>query len=104
MAADDVVVRDNQEGRRYEIVRDGEADPLGELRYRTEDDVIVLVHTQVAPQAEGQGIGSRLVAGALENIRSRGLRVVPMCPFVKSYLERHPEQSDLVADEREASP
>jgi uncharacterized protein len=56
----------------------------------------VLVHTDVAPSAEGQGIGSRLVAGALDDIRSRGLRVVPVCPFVTAYLRRHPEQRDLV--------
>lgn len=101
MAAAHDVFRDNQEGRRYELVNGDEL--LGEIRYRTEPGVIVLVHTQVAPQAEGQGVGSRLVAAALENIRSRGLRLVPTCRFVKAYLERHPEQLDLVADERQAS-
>jgi predicted GNAT family acetyltransferase len=95
MAAADYVVTDNAERRRYEIVRDGER--LGELRYRTEPEVIVLVATEVAPSAKGQGIGSRLIAGVLEDIRSRGLRIVPVCPFVAAYLERHPEQRDLVA-------
>lgn len=100
-AADDAVFRDNQEERRYELVSGDEL--LGEIRYREEPGVVVLVHTQVAPQAEGQGVGSRLVAAALDDIRSRGLHVVPTCPFVKAYLERHPEQRDLVAGEREAS-
>lgn len=92
--AAEYVVRDNREELRYEIVRGDEL--LGEIRYRTEPAAIVLVHTDVAPSAEGQGVGTRLVEGALEDIRSRGLRVVPVCPFVRAYLRRHPEQRDLV--------
>ena len=90
MAADEYVVRDNPEKRRYEILREGEL--LGEILYRTKPGAVVLLHTEVAPAAEGHGIGSRLVAGALDEIRSRGLRVVPVCPFVAAYLRRHPEQ------------
>jgi hypothetical protein len=45
---------------------------------------------------ERHGVGSRLVSGALEDIRTRGLRVAPVCPFVTAYLRRHPEQRDLV--------
>jgi uncharacterized protein len=89
VAADGYVVRDNREELRYEILREGEL--LGEILYRTEPGAVVLVHTEVAPSAEGEGIGSRLVAGALEDIRSRGLRVVPICPFVAAYMRRHPE-------------
>ncbi len=73
---------------------DGEL--VGEIVYRTAPGVIALVHTEVAPSAEGHGIGSGLVAGALDDIRSRGLHVVPVCPFVAAYLRRHPEQRDLV--------
>ncbi len=58
--------------------------------------MIVLVHTEVAPTEEGQGTGSRLVRDALDDIRARGLRVAPVCPFVAAYLRRHPEQRDLV--------
>jgi predicted GNAT family acetyltransferase len=94
VAAGGYFVRDNPEEHRYEILRDGEL--LGEILYRTEPGVVVLVHTEVAPSAEGEGIGSRLVGGALEDIRSRGLRVVPLCPFVAGYIRRHPEQRDLV--------
>ena len=89
MAADGYVVRDNPEELRYEILRDGEL--LGEILYRTRPGAVVLVHTEVEPSAEGQGVGGRLVAGALEDIRSRGLRVVPVCPFVAAYIRRHPE-------------
>jgi predicted GNAT family acetyltransferase len=88
------VVRDNTEELRYEILCDGEV--VGGIWYRTAPGVIVLVHTEVAPTEEGQGVGSRLVRGALVDIRARGLRVAPVCPFVAAYLRRHPEQRDLV--------
>jgi predicted GNAT family acetyltransferase len=91
----DVTVRDNPEALRFEAREDGEL--LGEIRYRTEPGIVVLVHTEVAPSAEGTGVGSGLVKGALDDIRGRGLRVVPVCPFVAAYIRRHPEYADLVA-------
>ena len=93
-ATDDLIVRDNPAELRYEIAREGTV--LGHIRYRTGPGRVVLVHTEVEPEAEGGGVGSRLVAGALENIRARGLRVVPLCPFVAAYIRRHPEWADLV--------
>ena len=66
----------------------------GVLFYREREDELVLVHTEVEEAFEGQGIGGRLVAAALDDIRARGLRMRPFCPFVKSYLERHPEKYD----------
>ena len=88
------VVRDNPEELRYELVRDGEV--IGVILYRATPGVIVLLHTDVEPAFEGEGVGNRLVAGALDDIRARGLRLVPVCPFVAAYLRRHPEQRDLV--------
>jgi uncharacterized protein len=90
-------VRDNPAELRYEA-RQGER-LLGEIRYRTEPGLVVLVHTEVAASAEGKGVGTALVAGALDDIRSRGLQVVPVCPFVAAYIRRHPEYADLVADD-----
>lgn len=90
-----VAVRDNPEELRYEVVVDGEV--AGEIRYRRSPDRIVLVHTEVSPALEGQGLAGRLVAGALDDIGARGLRVVPICPFVLAYIRRHPEYDDLVA-------
>lgn len=84
-----VSVRDNPEELRYELVVDGQV--AGELFYRLRSDAVVLVHTEVSPQVEGRGLGSRLVAGALEDVRTRGLRPVAVCPFVREYLKRHPE-------------
>jgi len=94
MSTDDYTVRDNPAELQYEILAGGEL--LGIIRYVREPGTVVLVHTEVEPKAEGQGIGSRLVAGALADIRSRGLKLVPVCPFVRDYLTRHPEDDDLV--------
>jgi len=94
IVADEYVVRNDPEELRYEILRGDEL--LGGISYRLAPGVIVLVHTDVAPSEEGHGVGSRLVSGALQDIRTRGLRVAPVCPFVAAYLRRHPEQRDLV--------
>jgi predicted GNAT family acetyltransferase len=60
---------------------------------------IVLVHTEVLPDAEGMGVGSRLARGALESVRSRGLKLVVECEFIGAYLKRHPrEYEDLLGD------
>jgi len=59
--------------------------------------LIRLDHTETPPQVRGRGIASRLVAGVLELVRARGLKVVPRCPFVRTYLAKHPEFHDLVA-------
>jgi predicted GNAT family acetyltransferase len=90
----DAAVVDNPVELRYELRVGGE--PAGLIRYRTEPGVVVLVHTEVFPSAEGRGLGSRLVAGALDDIRARGLRVAPLCPFAAAYVRRHPEYADLV--------
>jgi predicted GNAT family acetyltransferase len=88
-------VIDNPAKRRYEAFVDGEL--AGHVLYQQREDSLVLIHTEVADEFEGQGVGSRLIAGTLDDIRGRGLSIVPLCPFVKSYLERHPEYADLVA-------
>ena len=89
-------VVDEPSRSRYEL-RLGE-ELAGFIAYRKHADAVVLIHTEVDPAFEGRGLGSRLVAGALEEIRARGLSVVPVCPFVVSYLRRHPEYADLVRE------
>jgi predicted GNAT family acetyltransferase len=91
----EIQIVDNPEKRRYEALVDGEV--AGYVFYQLREDALVLIHTEVAEEFEGQGIGSRLAAGTLEDIRARGLRIVPVCPFIKSYIERHPEYAELVA-------
>ena len=88
-------VLDNRAKRRYEAIVDGEV--AGYVFYQQREDALVLIHTEVAEEFEGKGVGSRLAAGTLDEIRTRGLRIVPVCPFIKSYIERHPEYADLVA-------
>jgi len=86
-----LAVHDNERELRYELTRDGEV--LGFILYRRRPGEVVLVHTDVDPAYEGQGLGSFLVQGALDDLRGRGLGVVPLCPFVREYLRRHPEQA-----------
>ena len=98
----DVAVRDRPTEGLYELLLDGTR--AGVIHYLPTRGAVVLVHTEVAPELEGKGLGGRLVAGALEDIRARGLRLVPVCPFVTSYLRRHPEYGDLVASRSDPGP
>jgi len=91
----DFRVRDNASARRYEFVR-GET-VVGFVDYRTGPGVMMLDHVEVDPAFRGSGIGSRLIADVLDDLRARGFSVAPICPFVSWYLERHPEYGDLVA-------
>jgi predicted GNAT family acetyltransferase len=90
-----MTVTDRPEELRYEIEVDGEV--AGFINYRREPGVVDLVHTDVAPRFEGKGVGAALVQGALDDLRARGLKVRPTCPFVAKYIHRHPEYQDLVA-------
>jgi uncharacterized protein len=90
----EIEVRDNPEKHRYEVEVDGEL--AGASYYRDRDDARVVTHTEIDEEWEGQGVGSRLIQGALDDIRARGLRVTPVCPFASAYIERHPEYADLV--------
>jgi uncharacterized protein len=91
----ELVVADNAEQRRYEARVGSEV--AGFILYRLHPGRMTLIHTEVAPALEGKGIASQLVKGALDDIRRRGLTIVPICPFVRGYLRRHPEYTDLVA-------
>lgn len=93
----ELVVADNAEEERYEARRGAEV--VGFIAYRHDPRRrrMILIHTEVAPELEGTGIASQLVAGALDDIRRRGLTAVPICPFVRAFLGRHPEYADLVA-------
>ena len=89
----DLRVVDNPEELRYELWVG--ATRAGFIAYRSEPGAIVLVHTEVDPAFEGQGLGSRLVAGALDDLRARDLKLVAQCPFVRAYLRHHREYADL---------
>jgi len=87
-------VRNNEAESRFEIEEEG---ALAFASYDLSDGRIAFTHTIVPVEVEGRGVGSRLIGGALEEARSRGLKVVPLCSFVRGYIERHPETQDLVA-------
>ena len=84
-----VEVVDNPASSRYEAhVGDRLA---GFVTYQKRPTSVVLVHTEVDDDFEGRGIGSRLASSVLETLRTAGLKVEPVCPFIASYIERHPE-------------
>jgi len=87
-------VVDVPEASRYELRLDGRL--IGLAAYRRRDGRIAFTHTEVDESCEGRGFGSRLAAAALEDARRRELEVVPLCPFIAHYIERHPEYQDLV--------
>ena len=86
---------DVPEANRYELRLGGRL--IGLAAYRRRDGRIAFTHTEVAASCEGRGFGSRLAAAALDDARHEGLDVVPLCPFIARYIERHPEYSQLVA-------
>ena len=87
-------VRNNEAEHRYELEVDGQ---MAIAEYRLRPGRISFTHTEVPNALEGRGIGTRLVKAALDDARARGLKVVPICPFVKHYIDTHPEERDLLA-------
>ena len=91
-----VEVRDNEPALEYEVTVDGER--AGEIRYMRDGDTITMLHTEVDPKWEGRGGAAQLVEEALDDVRARGRRLVPLCPYVAKYIHRHPEYADLVEE------
>jgi predicted GNAT family acetyltransferase len=91
----DVEVTDEPDRGRYEARVDGEL--AGFAEYQVRGGRRIFTHTEVHDRYEGQGVGSRLAAGALDLARASGEPVVAKCPFIASYIERHPEYGDLLA-------
>ncbi|MEV4073569.1 GNAT family N-acetyltransferase [Nonomuraea fuscirosea] len=85
---------DNTTENRFEILLDGKV--AGFADYRLLPTKVVFTHTEVLPAYEGQGLAGKLVGQALQTSADTGLRVVPLCPYVAQYIERHPEFKDLV--------
>jgi predicted GNAT family acetyltransferase len=87
------VTKDEAAGR-FQTVVDGYT---AELTYRVTGDRMVITHTGVPPAIEGRGIGSALLRAAVEDAIAGGLTIVPLCPFVGAWLDRHPESKVKVA-------
>ena len=92
-----IEIADNPAERRFELTVDGEL--AGFVVYRDEDGRRALVHTEVDPAFEGQGLGGKLAAGVLDQLRERGEEIVPICPFITSYIRKHPAYVDVVVPE-----
>ncbi|SEK67996.1 hypothetical protein SAMN05216382_0911 [Sphingomonas palmae] len=86
-------VIDNKAEQEFELTVDGYR---AVAAYQLEGDTIVFTHTEVPPAIEGRGVGSKLIQAALDSARDRGLKVVPQCPFVRAYMDKHPEMRDML--------
>ena len=90
----DVEVTDSPAEKRYVArIAGGEA---GFAAYILTDELMVLTHTEVDPHFEGRGVGSALARAALDDVRARQLKVLPLCPFVKGWINRHRDYADVV--------
>ena len=87
-------VTDNAARKRFELVEEGK---LAFADYFRQGDVLVLPHVEADPALRGRGTAGRLMAGVLELVRERGLKVTPVCSYAVAYIHRHPEYSDLLA-------
>lgn len=90
-------VIDRPERRRYELDVDG---VVAFIEYEAGDGRVTATHTVVPESLGGRGVGSTLVRGMLDDLRARGLAVVPQCPFVAAWIGKHPGYADLVAAPR----
>ena len=87
-------VHHNASAQRFELHVEG---LMSRADYRLADGVMHLVHTEVPRQQEGRGLAAALVAAALAHARAQGLKVRPVCSYVRAYMARHPETQDLLA-------
>jgi hypothetical protein len=93
-------VVDDPEAGRFELLVDGEV--AGFAEYRRTGSSVAFTHTVIDPAFEGRGLGSVLARGALDASREAGSRVLPFCPFIRGYIQRHPAYLDLVPAGRRA--
>lgn len=86
-------VTDNSARQRFELIEEGK---LAFAEYRREGEVLVLPHVEADPALRGRGAAGRLMAGLMEIVRERGLKVRPVCSYAVAWLDRHPEHEDLL--------
>jgi predicted GNAT family acetyltransferase len=88
-------VLNNTAMHRFELEAEGH---IAAAYYDLKPGIVIFTHTEVPKELAGKGIGSRLVKGALNQVRNDNLKIIANCPFVKAYIEKHPEQADLLAE------
>jgi uncharacterized protein len=99
-AAGAPTVTDNPAAARYELHVGGEL--AGIIAYRLHDGAISLLHTEIEPAFQGAHLGGHLARFALDDARQRGLAVLPFCPYVGSWIKKHPQYAELVPQDRRA--
>jgi predicted GNAT family acetyltransferase len=95
---DDITLSDNADAHRFELHKDGVLAARSE--YNLLKGAVMFTHTEVSAQFEGQGLGSKLAAFALGDVRRRGLHVIPVCQFIAGYIRKHAEYLDLVSEDQ----
>jgi predicted GNAT family acetyltransferase len=93
MSDETIQVRHNREHSRYEVELD---DQRAIIQYRDTAGVRYYLHTEVPEALEGHGIASRMAKAALDEAQAESLTIVPLCPFVRAYIEKHPEYKPMV--------
>jgi predicted GNAT family acetyltransferase len=83
----------NKAQQRYELAVEGH---IAATYYKVEGKIITFIHTEVPPELGGKGIGSKLIRGALDQVRADGLKVIAQCPFVKAFIEKNADYQDLL--------
>ncbi|MEU4558716.1 GNAT family N-acetyltransferase [Actinoplanes sp. NPDC023936] len=91
-----ISVTDAPERERFEA-RDDDGNLAGFVTYQLTGAIIVYTHTEVVPAYEGHGVGSALAKAVMDDAKSRNRTVVPICPFISGWLEKHPEYDTVVA-------
>ena len=90
----EAVVRDDPDNHRYVLELAGEV--VGIAVYHLRGGRYIFVHTEVARGHEGEGLGSILARAALEDVRAKGAKIVPLCPFISAFIRRHTEYGDMI--------
>lgn len=91
-------LRVNAESNRLELEIEGST---AFIEYKLSGHTIFLIHTEVPKELEGRGVGGAIVQKALQYAKDNGYYIVPLCPFVQAYLQRHKEWNDIIAPDAE---
>lgn len=88
-----IQLKDNKAGNRFEMIFENH---LSLIEYEINGNIIALLHTEVDPALEGRGAGTAIVEKTLKYIEEKGMKLLPLCPFVSAYIKRHPEWEKIV--------
>jgi predicted GNAT family acetyltransferase len=91
----DHIVRDNPKRQRYELIVDERIVSIAD--YSIDGTTLVVPHVETDPAMRGQGMADRLMRGMLDDLRSGGRTISPLCPFAASFIQERPADHDLIA-------